>query len=316
MSGNNVADRSTILSSIIDEIALPERTLAGAVSVRGIGFVHGQDVTVQFRPAPAGTGIVFVRTDLPNKPSVPARFEFLLHQNRRTAIGRGNAIIEMTEHLLAPLAALGITSAYIDIDSDETPAGDGSSQVYLDAIDRVGTRTLDANIAPVIIREPIRINEGIDEGTASIEIRPPSIRGLRITYDLAYDHPGIGEQTHTEAITASTFRQEIAAARTFVLEQEVSALRSMGIGLRQTSRDLLVYRADGSIIENNLRYPNECARHKLLDVVGDLALLGRPIWGDLHAKKSGHRHNVALVKSIFEHSVQHPGGSVSVRNVA
>jgi UDP-3-O-acyl-N-acetylglucosamine deacetylase len=212
----------------------------------------------------------------------------------------------MTEHLLAPIAALGITSAIIEIDGDETPAGDGSSQIFLEAIDRVGTIQLDQTIHHAIVREPIRI----DDGKASIEIRPPSIAGLRITYDLAYDHPGIGKQSHTQNMNEHSFRTEIAAARTFVLEQEVDALRAMGIGTRQTARDLIVYRADGTILDNQLRFPNECARHKLLDVVGDLALLGRPVWGDVYCRCSGHRHNVALVKKISDQFDEHQRRSI------
>jgi UDP-3-O-acyl-N-acetylglucosamine deacetylase len=202
----------------------------------------------------------------------------------------------MTEHVLAPLNALGITSAYIDIDGDETPAGDGSSLIFQNAIDQVGVKQLDSTIRPAVIREPICI----EDGTASIEIRPASAPGLHVTYDLAYDHPGIGIQSHSAWIDSATFRRDIAAARTFVIEQEVAALRQMGVGTRQTARDLLVFASDGSLIDNQIRFPNECARHKLLDVVGDLALLGRPIWGTIHARRTGHRHNVALVRMIAE----------------
>jgi UDP-3-O-acyl-N-acetylglucosamine deacetylase len=218
----------------------------------------------------------------------------------------------MTEHVLAPLFALGITSAYIDIDGDETPAGDGSSLIFQKAIDQVGVRQLESTIPPAVIRETIRI----EDAAASIEIRPTSAPGLHVTYDLAYDHPGIGDQSHSAWIDPATFRRDIAAARTFVMEQEVAALRQMGIGIRQSARDLLVFASDGSVIDNQVRFPNECARHKLLDVVGDLALLGRPIWGMVHARRTGHRHNVALVRKIAEQFMaQHENGG-TIRSAA
>lgn len=289
-----------------------ERTLASAASLHGIGFVHGKDVTLTYRPAPASTGIRFRRVDLPKQPTIAARFEYLLHQNRRTAIGSGESIVEMTEHVLAPLFALGVTSAYIDIDGDETPAGDGSSLVFQNAIDRAGIRQLESTIRPAVIREPIRI----DDGGASIEIRPASAPGLHITYELDYDHPGIGHQSHSAWIDSATFRRDIAAARTFVMEQEVAALRQMGIGIRQSARDLLVFASDGSLIDNQVRFPNECARHKLLDVVGDLALLGRPIWGTVFARRTGHRHNVALVRKIAEQFDRQQGNGEVIRSAA
>jgi UDP-3-O-acyl-N-acetylglucosamine deacetylase len=231
---------------------------------------------------------------LPGQPHILARFENLIHQNRRTAIGTEQACVEMTEHVLAPFVARQITSAVIEIDGDETPAGDGSSLLFWDAIESAGVATLSSPIEPAIIREPIRI----EDGAASIEIVPSDLPGLSVEYELDYEHPGIGHQVYSARIDEETFGREIAPARTFVLEQEVAYLRQMGIGTRQTARDLLVFAADGSIIDNDLRFQNECARHKLLDVVGDLALLGRPIWGSVRASRTGHRHNVALVRQI------------------
>ncbi len=279
-----------------------ERTLASAASLHGIGFVHGKDVTLTYRPAPASTGIRFRRVDLPKQPTIAARFEYLLHQNRRTAIGSGESIVEMTEHVLAPLFALGVTSAYIDIDGDETPAGDGSSLVFQNAIDRAGIRQLESTIRPAVIREPIRI----DDGGASIEIRPASAPGLHITYELDYDHPGIGHQSHSAWIDSATFRRDIAAARTFVMEQEVAALRQMGIGIRQSARDLLVFASDGSSSTTKFGSPTN-----VLDTNCLMSSETSRCWAD----RSGEQYSpVGQATDIMSHSCERsPNNSIGNR---
>lgn len=274
----------------------PQKTLAHEAIFSGIGFVSGADATLRFLPAPPNSGVTFVRSDLPGKPSIPADFMNLLHNDRRTALGCGTAVVEMTEHVLAALSGLGIDNCVIEIDASETPAADGSSLPFLQAIESAGSIIQPEVTKPIVIREILRI----EDGAASIEIRPSSQAGLRVTYEINYANPGIGRQEVTFDVTPETFRDHIAPARTFVLAEEVEILRSMGIGIRHTAKDLLVYAADGSIVDNALRFPDECARHKLLDVIGDLALLGRPVQGEVIARRSGHRHNVALARKIRE----------------
>jgi len=273
-----------------------QKTLSREATYSGIGFVSGAEANLRFLPAPPNAGISFVRSDLAGKPVIPADFSNLLHNDRRTAIGCGSAVVEMTEHVLAALAGLGIDNCIIEIDASETPAADGSALPFLEAIESAGSIAQPEFTKPIVVRDPIRI----DDGAASIEIRPSAHPGLRVTYEINYANPGIGQQQATFDVTPEIFRTEIAAARTFVLAEEVEILRSMGIGIRHSARDLLVFAADGSLIDNVLRFPNECARHKLLDVIGDLALLGRPVQGEVIARRSGHRHNVALARKIRE----------------
>lgn len=284
------------LKTISTPIPRPQKTLACEATYSGIGFVSGADATLRFFPAPPNAGVSFVRSDLPGKPAIPADFMNLLHNDRRTALGSGTAVVEMTEHVLAALMGLDIDNCVIEIDASETPAADGSALPFLEVLECAGSVIQEEVTKPIVIREPVRI----EDGAASIEIRPSSHAGLRITYEINYANPGIGRQEVTFDVTSETFRHQIAAARTFVLADEVEILRSIGIGVRHTAKDLLVYAADGSVIDNTLRFPDECARHKLLDVIGDLALLGRPLQGEVIARRSGHRHNVALARKIRE----------------
>ena len=296
-------NRSTVLGSSEESLTQPtptflrrQRTLAREVTFAGIGFVSGADVHLRFLPAPVETGYVFRRTDLPGRPAIAAHLTNLLHNDRRTAIGSGDAVVEMTEHVLSALAGIEIDNCFIEIDASETPAADGSCLPFLEVLDRAGTVEQSSDIKPIKIREAIQIIDG----KTTIEIHPTTQPGLTVTYEVIYTNPGIGRQEVTVRINPRTFREEVAPARTFVLVEEVDALRSMGIGLRHTARDLIVFAADGSVIDNTLRFRDECARHKILDIVGDLALLGRPVQGHLFARRSGHRHNVELARKILE----------------
>lgn len=271
------------------------RTIARDAQVRGIGFVSGADIEIRILPAPAGTGRLFRRVDLPDKPVVPAHVRHVLHSDRRTAIVNGSATVEMTEHLLAALAGLEIDDAIVEIDGPELPAGDGSSHCFTAAILAAGTLDHSTQIQPIVIHEPI----AIVDGNSSIEIRPSENGEFVIDYELSYAHPSIGRQREIVRVDPETFAHEISPARTFVLESEVSMLRAAGIGTRQTARDLLVFGESGAVIDNCVRFVNECSRHKILDVVGDLALVGRPIVGRVIARRSGHRHNVALAAEIL-----------------
>lgn len=287
-----------------DVVLAAQVTLAREARVEGIGFVSGSDSRLTFLPAEAGQGIRFVRTDLAGHPSIPAHLDHVVHCDRRTTLGRDGARVEMTEHVLAALAGLGIDNCTIRIDSGETPAMDGSSRAFTRALLGAGIVRQTQSRRPIVIDAPIRV----DDGASSIEIEPNDGDGLTIEYDLEYSNPGIGRQVYQATVTPTSFVRDIAAARTFVLAEEVAALRSAGIGLRQTAKDLLVFAADGSVIENQLRFSEECARHKVLDVIGDLALVGRPIVGRVLARRCGHRHNVALARKIIE---AHGAGSAT-----
>lgn len=290
------------MKEIADRLPSPierrQTTIARPATVKGIGFVSGADVTLTFLPAEANSGRVFVRQDLPDQPCIPVSINHVVTERRlRTALRSGDAVVEMTEHVLAALAGLDIDNCQIQIDGPETPAMDGSCLPFVDALLSAGIERLDAPKQTYVVEESINASAG----DAMIGAHPGSPDRLDVTFNLDYSqNPGIGRQSLHVRITPETFVKEIAPARTFVLERDVAQLRAAGLGARSTYKDLLVFADDGHVIENLLRYPDECVRHKILDVIGDLALLGRPIHGHVLAHRSGHQLNAALVHKLAD----------------
>jgi UDP-3-O-[3-hydroxymyristoyl] N-acetylglucosamine deacetylase / 3-hydroxyacyl-[acyl-carrier-protein] dehydratase len=273
-----------------------ERTLAETALVRGHGFFHGSDVTLRFWPAEPGTGVVFERIDLPDRPSVPARIDRVVSAARRTTIRQGDASVEMTEHVLAALAGMRVDNCIVQIDAPECPGCDGSSRAFVEAFVQAGIVEQD-RMRPVLELESSVV---IREGEAALAANPGATGALTLAYHLDYG-PGAPIRAHSfcVGVTPETFRQEIAASRTFVTENEANALRASGIGLRTTEADLLIFGHDGPI-GNMLRFPDECARHKVLDLLGDLALLGFDLEGLVVAHRSGHQTNHALARRLLD----------------
>ena len=251
---------------------------------------------MRFRPAAADTGVVFVRTDLPGRPSVPAHIRHVIPRQRRTTLQQGEATVEMVEHVLAALAGLRIDNCTVEIDAPETPGCDGSSQAFVEALSAVGAVELDRERETLVIDRPVTVREGQSTLTA----HPGDGEGLVLSYHLDYGrHTPIGAQSLFVDVSPESFRKELAASRTFLLEAEAVALRQAGIGRRTTESDLLIFGPEG-VIGNELRYPDECVRHKILDMVGDLALLNKDLCGHVVAHRSGHQLNAALVRKLFE----------------
>jgi UDP-3-O-[3-hydroxymyristoyl] N-acetylglucosamine deacetylase/3-hydroxyacyl-[acyl-carrier-protein] dehydratase len=274
----------------------PERTLARSASVRGIGFFHGADVTVRFLPAEPGTGIAFERCDLPDRPVVPARIDRVVPSQRRTAIRQGAASVEMIEHVMAALAGLRIDNCMIQIDAGECPGCDGSSRPFVEALDSAGTIEQHRTRQTLVIDESVSVREG----DAVLAASPGTPGQLTLAYHLDYGSDGpIPAQSFRVGLSPRSFRDQLASSRTFVLESEAHALRAAGIGARTTPGDLLIFGQDG-VIGNTLRYDDECARHKILDLVGDLALLGFDVHGSVIAHRSGHNTNHALARKLLE----------------
>lgn len=280
----------------------PQQTIARAATVHGVGFLTGADVTLRFLPARENEGISFRRTDLPGTPRIPARVEFTVPRQRRTAIERGGATVELVEHAMAALAGLQIDNCHVELNAEEPPGGDGSSQAFADALLRAGIVELDAPRKVVQIQSPV--NAG--EGSQSVRGTPHARQVLTIRYTLDYgpDSPIVPQFMETD-VTPEAFLNDIVFARTFVLEQEALALRAMGYGRRTTARDLLIFGRDG-VIDNTLRASNECARHKLLDCIGDFALAGCDLAGRVEAFRSGHTHNADFVRQLrLSHAVDY-----------
>ncbi len=273
-----------------------QRTLAGSAEVRGAGYFHGADVTLTFRPAKADTGVVFQRMDLPDRPTIPARIENVVPSPRRTTIRKGQASVEMIEHVMAALAGLRVDNCLVEIDAGECPGCDGSSRAFVDAIEGAGVVELDRQRLCLVVEQSIKVQEG----DAQLAVHPGPPGRTSISYHLDY---GKGSPIRAQSFAVDTdpesFRDQIADSRTFVLESEAQALRAAGLGNRLTPADILIFGAQG-VIGNSLRHPEECARHKILDLVGDLALLGMDLQGSVIAHRSGHQTTAALVKKLRE----------------
>ncbi|NBS32631.1 MAG: UDP-3-O-acyl-N-acetylglucosamine deacetylase [Planctomycetia bacterium] len=273
----------------------PRQTLKRTVVVSGRGYWSGQENRVELRPAGVNAGIVFVRDDL-GGVRVPATVACRVEASSRTNLQAGVAMVEMVEHLLSSLAGLGVDCCEVGLTAAELPGLDGSAAAYVEAIDQAGIASLDQPINPLIVTEPISIGE--PDSPARIEAMPPTIPGLSVSYDLEYPGQPIPPQQFGMAITPQRYRSELAAARTFLPEEDARRLQASGRGLTVSTSDLLVFGPTGPI-GNTLHWPDECARHKALDVVGDLVLAGRPIWADVRASRSGHRLNAALVAAVL-----------------
>ena len=275
----------------------PQQTIERPFEQTGFGMFTGVDATLRFLPADANTGIVFRRVDLTGKPEVAARIENVVPSHRRTVIQDGEARVEMTEHVMAALAGLEIDNCIVELNAPEIPGFDGSCRQTCTSILDAGVAVLSESAKFATLRNIFECRSA--DGLAEIQGRPHVRPVETVTYQLDYGHRSpVPPQSFTVEMTPETFLREIAFARTFVLESEVQSLKAAGYGQRMTSQDLLVFRDDGSVIENQLRAADECVRHKILDCVGDFALLGRPIRGHMVAWRSGHDLNQTFVRRI------------------
>jgi UDP-3-O-[3-hydroxymyristoyl] N-acetylglucosamine deacetylase len=273
-----------------------QRTIARPAEVRGTGFLTGASIRLRFLPAPPSCGVVFVRTDLRPRAEIAARVTRVTGTHRRTTLGHEPARIGLVEHVLAALAGLRIDNCFVELDAPEPPGLDGSARAFVDALLGAGIvrqteqRPVWCPGEPVVLR--------VDGATLAIHPADPGT--LTLSYFLDYGpRAPIVRQVHTQVLTPSTFASELAPCRTFILESEADELRRQGIGARTTVSDLLVFGPHGPI-DNRLRFANEPARHKVLDLVGDLSLLGADLCGHVVAYRSGHPLNVELVRALHQ----------------
>lgn len=283
-----------------------QRTLAGPALVEGVGFLTGALVRLRFLPAAPATGIVFVRTDLGRRVEVSARIEQVTSTQRRTVLGKPPQHIGLVEHVLAALAGLRIDNCYVEVNAPEPPGLDGSALGFVEALQRAGVVLQGDRRATWSVESPVLVGHV----GATLALHPAHDQEFKISYFLDYGpRSPIGSQTHTQVITPDSFTAELADCRTFILEEEAAELRRQGLGARTTTADLLVFGRHGPI-DNTLRHANEPARHKVLDLVGDLALLGHDLRGHLVAYRSGHGLNIELVRELAR---QIEGGSAMCR---
>jgi UDP-3-O-[3-hydroxymyristoyl] N-acetylglucosamine deacetylase len=274
-----------------------QRTIGHSAQVRGIGLLTGASVCIHFHPAPPSTGIVFIRTDLHPRVLIPARVEQVSGTQRRTTLGQPPAHVALVEHVLAALAGLRIDNCYVELNAAEPPGLDGSSQGFVEVLWEAGALLQPARRGIWGVEESVVVRQR----SATLTLHPPEDDNeLKISYLLDFGlGSSIGRQVHTQVITPESFAGNIAGCRTFILEEEVAELRRQGLGARTTTADLLVFGSRGPV-NNRLRFANEPARHKVLDVLGDLSLLGQDLRGHLVACRSGHPLNVELVRLLSD----------------
>ncbi len=280
-----------------------QKTIKQAATLSGIGLHTGHPVQVTFQPAPQNSGIIFHRMDLPGlngQAHFPAEISSVMIDTRIprcTTIGKGETVIHTVEHLMSVLCGLGIDNLNVELNSNELPGLDGSGQGFLSALLCAGLVEQESPKNYFSVQETV----GVELGGSSIFIIPAP--DFRISYTLDYPHPLLASQFFSAKIDESTFAREIAPCRTFCLEKEAEELKRLGIGKGANYDNTLVV-GDEGIMHNHLRFSDEFARHKVLDLIGDLYLLGMPIRGHVYAVKSGHTLNVALLKKIHQQKVK------------
>lgn len=271
-----------------------QQTLARSARVSGFGLFNGCDVTVEFCPAEEGHGIVFERVDLATSVRIPALIENVVPQNRCTVISHQDASVSVIEHVMAALAGLRVDNCLVRMNAPEPPAGDGSSSVFVEAILHAGI------IRQHETRPCVHVTQSLthlESPLVGIAAQPAHADEFQIGFLLDYGPGPIPRQAFNLTITPSTFLDQLSNCRTFVLQSEVEQLRAAGLGRRATSDNVLVFTSQG-VLENSLRWPDECVRHKILDCVGDFALLGCDLVGRFTASRSGHRLNHEIIRQI------------------
>jgi UDP-3-O-[3-hydroxymyristoyl] N-acetylglucosamine deacetylase len=281
-----------------------QRTIRQPAEVSGTGFLTGANVRLRFLPAPPSTGIVFIRTDLRNRPQLPAHIANVTGTDRRTTLGHLPLQVGLVEHVLAALAGLRVDNCLIEVNAPEPPGLDGSAGAFVAALLGAGICLQPARRVVWTVDQPVVLTAG----KASLALFPSTDDQLRMSYFLDYGLTSpIGRQTHNQRITPSSFAQELAASRTFLLEAEAMELRRQGLGSQTSTTDLLVFGPHG-LIDNRLRFANEPARHKVLDLVGDLSLLGMDLVGHVVACRSGHPLNAELVRTLHRATTARTAG--------
>lgn len=269
-----------------------ETTLQRPVEAAGVGLHSGVPVHIRILPAPVSTGIVFIRTDLENFP-VPASWRHVARVSYATSLMRQGVLISTTEHLLSVFYSMGIDNAFVEIDNLEVPILDGSGQPFVGLIAQAGVREYRRKRRYLRIRRAI----SVEDGGKRITILPSD--SFRLTCEIDFPHPMVGRQSLELEVTPQSYATAIAPARTFGFEYELDQMRSMGLIRGASLENAVCFTRSAVLNPDGLRAPDECCRHKALDLIGDLALLGRPLLGHVIAERAGHAMHAALVSRIM-----------------
>lgn len=269
-----------------------QRTLKEEATCVGVGLHSGRKVKLSLKPAGADRGIVFRRLDA-GDIEIPATAEYLSHINHATCLARNGVRIETIEHLLAALHALGVDNVVVELDGPEVPIMDGSAAPFIYLIHEAGIRTLSASRSYLGLSRPVSVGDN-----GRFVAAYPCDR-LRLTYTINFDHPLLKHQEYSVEIDESSFVEDIAPARTFGFLKDVELMRQAGLALGG-SLDNAVVLGETGVLNNPLRFPDEFVRHKILDLLGDLVLLGKPLRAHVVALRAGHALHTRLVKAILE----------------
>jgi UDP-3-O-[3-hydroxymyristoyl] N-acetylglucosamine deacetylase len=269
-----------------------QKTLSRPVTFTGIGLHRGRPATISVFPAAADTGIRFVREDLPNQPHVPAYHTCVRDTSRATTLGEGNSTFSTVEHLLAALQGVGVDNALIQVEGPEIPIMDGSAAPFTEMLLEAGLRPLPSPRTYLVIRRSIEYREK----NQWMRVTPGQ---PRITYSIDFPHPLIKRQRYSIALNTPEFRREIAPARTFGFLKEVEYLQSQGLALGGSLDNALVLNDSGVLNPGGLRFPEEFVRHKILDVMGDLTLLGMPLLGRVEVHRGSHDFHLKFIRHLI-----------------
>ena len=274
---------------------LQQQTLAKPASFSGIGLHSGNKVSMTLLPAPPNSGIIFRRVDLDSRAEIPAQVGYVAETDRSTTLSRGNAKVQTVEHVLAALYGFGVTNAVVELDSSEPPVADGSARQFCKMIREAGVEAQAERVEPIQITEPI---EYTHDGTV-MSITPHD--GFKITCTSS-DKGGRFTQFFSVELTPETWESEIAHARTFCFYEEIEYLIKNGLIRGGSLENAIVIRDDAVLTAEPMRYREEFVRHKILDIIGDLSLVGAPLRGHVVAVKPGHAANCGLAKRILQHA--------------
>jgi len=270
-----------------------QRTIRKTVMVEGIGLHSGKPTRLYFRPAPANTGIYFVRRDLPGSPAIATKAEYVRSTALATTLAGPHFSVSTVEHCLSALAALRIDNLFIELDGSEIPIGDGSAWVFMDAIMNAGFIEQEQPRKYAYITKPIYY------GTSQKHAYVVPYNGLRVTCTIEFPHPKIGQQKIDLDINEYSFARDLAKARTFGFLKDVELMKERGLALGGSLDNAIVLDSQEVINPGGLRYPDEFVRHKAMDALGDIVTLGMPLMGHLVLYKSGHDVMNCLVRQIL-----------------
>ncbi len=269
-----------------------ETTTLRPVEVRGIGLHSGVAVSLRILPGRSGKGIVFCRTDLDGF-LIPAQWKYVARVSYATSLMRQGVLLSTTEHLLSVLYSMGIDNARIEIDNLEVPILDGSGQPFVEVLKEAGVKRQRRPRQYLQITRPVEVRDG----SKRISIVP--CERFRISCETDYDHPLVGRERLDLEVIPEAYARQIAPARTFGFERDLAFMRDMGLIRGANLENAVCFDSAGVLNPGGLRFDDECCRHKVLDLIGDLALLGRPLIGHVIAERAGHAMHVALVKKIM-----------------